>query len=115
MAAPPPDCHVTPGELVPGQKVVLSTDVLMASDTASRPEELLYTPTPCHGLVHPVPLRSFSSCRWRRSMSATATTTVATATATPSGPTQLGVAYHEGGGEQVGGASRRKRCHRSRK
>lgn len=39
-----------------GQKVVLSTDVLMASDSVSRPEELLYTLTapPRHGLIHAV-------------------------------------------------------------
>lgn len=54
-------------QLLEGQQVVLSTDVLMASDSASRPEELLYTVTapPRHGLVHAVqrpgvPLRSFT-------------------------------------------------------
>lgn len=37
-----------------GQTVVLSTAVLMASDSATRPEELVYTVTspPRHGLIH---------------------------------------------------------------
>lgn len=50
-----------------GQQVVLSTRVLTAWDSSSRPEELLYTVTapPKHGLVHAVqrpgvPLRSFT-------------------------------------------------------
>eukprot|EP00066_Takifugu_rubripes_P027729 XP_011616995.1 PREDICTED: FRAS1-related extracellular matrix protein 1-like [Takifugu rubripes] len=53
--------------LVEGQQVILNTDVLMAADAASRPEELLYTVTapPQHGLIHAVqhpgvPLRSFT-------------------------------------------------------
>ncbi|XP_070816237.1 FRAS1-related extracellular matrix protein 1b [Chaetodon trifascialis] len=42
--------------LTEGQRVVLSTDVLLASDSAGRPEELVYTVTvpPRHGLVHAV-------------------------------------------------------------
>ncbi len=43
--------HVTEG-----QRVVLNTDILLASDSASRPEELVYTVSvpPRHGLVHAV-------------------------------------------------------------
>ncbi|XP_040896305.1 FRAS1-related extracellular matrix protein 1b isoform X2 [Toxotes jaculatrix] len=50
-----------------GQRVVLNTDVLLASDSASRPEELIYTVSvpPRRGLVHAVqqpgvPLTSFT-------------------------------------------------------
>ncbi|CAB1450533.1 unnamed protein product [Pleuronectes platessa] len=50
-----------------GQRVVLNTDVLLASDTAGRPEELVYTVSlpPRRGLVHAVrrpgvPLTSFT-------------------------------------------------------
>uniref|UniRef100_A0A673C1D9 Fras1 related extracellular matrix 1b n=1 Tax=Sphaeramia orbicularis TaxID=375764 RepID=A0A673C1D9_9TELE len=53
--------------LMEGQRVVLSTHVLLASDSAGRPEELVYTVTvpPRHGLVHAVqrqgvPLLSFT-------------------------------------------------------
>ncbi|XP_028254832.1 FRAS1-related extracellular matrix protein 1b isoform X2 [Parambassis ranga] len=39
-----------------GQRIVLNTDILLASDSASRPEELVYAVTvpPRHGLVHGV-------------------------------------------------------------
>lgn len=39
-----------------GERVVLNTDVLLASDSASRPEELNFTVSvpPRHGLVHAV-------------------------------------------------------------
>lgn len=42
--------------LTEGQRLVLNTDILLASDSAGRPEELLYTVTapPRHGLVHAV-------------------------------------------------------------
>ncbi|KAK2835081.1 hypothetical protein Q5P01_015565 [Channa striata] len=50
-----------------GQRVVLNTDILLASDSASRPEELIFTVSlpPRHGLVHSVhqpgvPLISFT-------------------------------------------------------
>ncbi|KAM9365122.1 FRAS1-related extracellular matrix protein 1b [Pholidichthys leucotaenia] len=50
-----------------GQRLVLNTDILLASDSASRPEELVYTVTvaPRHGLVHAiqqpgVPLNTFT-------------------------------------------------------
>ncbi|XP_035502757.2 FRAS1-related extracellular matrix protein 1b isoform X2 [Scophthalmus maximus] len=50
-----------------GQRVVLTTDILLASDAAARPEELVFTVTvpPRHGLVHAVrrpgvPLGSFT-------------------------------------------------------
>uniref|UniRef100_A0A665VGY6 Fras1 related extracellular matrix 1b n=1 Tax=Echeneis naucrates TaxID=173247 RepID=A0A665VGY6_ECHNA len=50
-----------------GQRVVLNTDILLASDSASRPEELVYTVSvpPRHGLIHiiqrpGVPLTSFT-------------------------------------------------------
>ncbi|XP_060934047.1 LOW QUALITY PROTEIN: FRAS1-related extracellular matrix protein 1b [Limanda limanda] len=50
-----------------GQRVVLNTDILLASDTAARPEELVYTVSlpPRRGLVHAVrrpgvPLTSFT-------------------------------------------------------
>ncbi|XP_069376243.1 FRAS1-related extracellular matrix protein 1b isoform X2 [Paralichthys olivaceus] len=50
-----------------GQRVVLNTDILLASDTAGRPEELVYTVSvpPRRGLVHAVrrpgvPLTSFT-------------------------------------------------------
>uniref|UniRef100_A0A3Q3W4W6 Calx-beta domain-containing protein n=1 Tax=Mola mola TaxID=94237 RepID=A0A3Q3W4W6_MOLML len=53
--------------LAEGQRVVLTTDVLLASDSAGRPEELVYklTVPPRHGLVHAVrrpgvPLLSFT-------------------------------------------------------
>lgn len=53
--------------LAEGQRVVLTTDVLLASDSAGRPEELVYklTVPPRHGLVHAVrrpgvPLFSFT-------------------------------------------------------
>nr|XP_057929904.1 FRAS1-related extracellular matrix protein 1b [Doryrhamphus excisus] len=53
--------------LVEGQRVVLNTDFLLASDNAGRPDELVYTVTvpPSHGLVHSVrqtgvPLRTFT-------------------------------------------------------
>lgn len=58
-------CLLPPGDLVllskavrltEGQRVVLNTDILLASDSAGRPEELVYTVTvpPRHGLVHAV-------------------------------------------------------------
>lgn len=39
-----------------GERVVLNTDILLASDSASRPEELIFTVSvpPRHGLVHAV-------------------------------------------------------------
>lgn len=42
--------------LTEGQRLVLNTDILLVSDSAGRPEELLYTVTvpPRHGLVHAV-------------------------------------------------------------
>ncbi|XP_070688078.1 FRAS1-related extracellular matrix protein 1b [Pempheris klunzingeri] len=42
--------------LTEGERVVLSTDVLLASDSASRPEELVYAVSvpPRHGLIHAV-------------------------------------------------------------
>ncbi|XP_067452176.1 FRAS1-related extracellular matrix protein 1b isoform X1 [Thunnus thynnus] len=42
--------------LMEGQRVVLNTDILLASDLAGRPEELIYTVSvpPRHGLVHAV-------------------------------------------------------------
>uniref|UniRef100_A0A8P4KJE7 Fras1 related extracellular matrix 1b n=1 Tax=Dicentrarchus labrax TaxID=13489 RepID=A0A8P4KJE7_DICLA len=42
--------------LTEGQRVVLNTDILLASDSASHPEELVYTVSvpPQHGLVHAV-------------------------------------------------------------
>lgn len=42
--------------LTEGQRVVLNTDILLASDSAGRPEELVYTVSvpPRHGLVHAV-------------------------------------------------------------
>uniref|UniRef100_A0A4W6CZ81 Fras1 related extracellular matrix 1b n=1 Tax=Lates calcarifer TaxID=8187 RepID=A0A4W6CZ81_LATCA len=50
-----------------GQRVVLNTDILLASDSAGRPEELVYAVSipPRHGLVHAVqqpgvPLTSFT-------------------------------------------------------
>ncbi|XP_065812340.1 LOW QUALITY PROTEIN: FRAS1-related extracellular matrix protein 1b [Labrus bergylta] len=50
-----------------GQRVVLNTDILLASDSSGRPEELVYTVSvpPRHGLVHAVhqpgvPLVSFT-------------------------------------------------------
>uniref|UniRef100_A0A3B5APF7 FRAS1-related extracellular matrix protein 1-like n=1 Tax=Stegastes partitus TaxID=144197 RepID=A0A3B5APF7_9TELE len=53
--------------LMEGQRVVLNTDVLLASDSSDRPEELLYTVSvpPRRGLVHAVqqpgvPLTSFT-------------------------------------------------------
>ncbi|XP_034035201.1 FRAS1-related extracellular matrix protein 1b [Thalassophryne amazonica] len=53
--------------LMEGQRVVLNTDILLASDSAGRPEELLYTMSlpPRYGLVHAIhqpglPLLSFS-------------------------------------------------------
>ncbi|KAM9831469.1 FRAS1-related extracellular matrix protein 1b [Neosynchiropus ocellatus] len=46
--------QTTPVHLLEGQRVVLNTDILLASDTAGRPEELVYTLSvpPSHGLVH---------------------------------------------------------------
>lgn len=56
-----------PVHLTEGQRVVLNTDVLLASDSAGRPEELVYTVSapPLRGLVHAihrpgVPLTSFT-------------------------------------------------------
>ncbi|XP_047442063.1 FRAS1-related extracellular matrix protein 1b [Mugil cephalus] len=56
-----------PVRLSEGQRVVLSTDILQASDSGSRPEDLVYTVTvpPRHGIVHAVrrpgvPLSSFT-------------------------------------------------------
>ncbi|XP_030584122.1 FRAS1-related extracellular matrix protein 1b isoform X2 [Archocentrus centrarchus] len=56
-----------PVHLREGQRVVLNTDILLASDSAGRPEELVYTVSdpPRHGLVHAVhqpgvPLLSFT-------------------------------------------------------
>ncbi|XP_008336132.1 FRAS1-related extracellular matrix protein 1b [Cynoglossus semilaevis] len=53
--------------LMEGQRVVLNTNILLASDAAGRPEELLYTVSipPRYGLVHAVrkpgvPLSSFT-------------------------------------------------------
>ncbi|KAM6939195.1 FRAS1-related extracellular matrix protein 1b [Lycodopsis pacificus] len=53
--------------LMEGQRVVLNTDILLASDSAGRPEELVYTVSvpPRHGLVHAVqqpgvPLTTFT-------------------------------------------------------
>ncbi len=53
--------------LMEGQRVVLNTNILLASDSAGRPEELLYTVLvpPRHGLVHAiqqpgVPLTTFT-------------------------------------------------------
>ncbi|XP_061834466.1 FRAS1-related extracellular matrix protein 1b [Nerophis lumbriciformis] len=53
--------------LAEGQRVVLNTDFLLASDGAGRPDELIYTVTvpPRHGLVHGVrrpgvPLHTFT-------------------------------------------------------
>lgn len=53
--------------LTEGQRVVLNTDVLLASDSASRPEELVYAVSvpPRRGLVHAVqrpgvPLTTFT-------------------------------------------------------
>ncbi|KAG7232386.1 hypothetical protein INR49_008915, partial [Caranx melampygus] len=50
-----------------GQRVVLNTDILLASDSAAHPEELVYTVSvpPQHGLIHSVqrpgvPLTSFT-------------------------------------------------------
>lgn len=50
-----------------GQRVVLNTDILLASDSSGRPEELVYTVSvpPRHGLVHAVqqpgvPLSTFT-------------------------------------------------------
>ncbi|XP_049444192.1 FRAS1-related extracellular matrix protein 1b [Epinephelus fuscoguttatus] len=42
--------------LTEGQRVVLNTDILLASDSAGRPEELVYTmlTPPLHGLVHAI-------------------------------------------------------------
>lgn len=42
--------------LMEGQRVILNTDILMVSDSASRPEELVYTVTvsPRHGLIHSI-------------------------------------------------------------
>ncbi|KAM3619849.1 uncharacterized protein V6R79_014624 [Siganus canaliculatus] len=42
--------------LMEGQRVALNTDILLASDSAGRPEELVYTVSvpPRHGLVHAV-------------------------------------------------------------
>ncbi|XP_074492745.1 FRAS1-related extracellular matrix protein 1b isoform X1 [Sebastes fasciatus] len=42
--------------LMEGQRVVLNTDILLASDSSGRPEELVYTVSvpPRHGLVHAV-------------------------------------------------------------
>lgn len=54
-------------QLREGQRLVLSTDNLLASDPAGRPEELVFTVSvpPQHGLVHAVqrpgvPLSSFT-------------------------------------------------------
>ncbi|XP_061594087.1 FRAS1-related extracellular matrix protein 1b isoform X2 [Cololabis saira] len=54
-------------QLAEGQRVVLNTDILLAWDSAGRPEELVYTVSvpPRHGLVHAVqrpgvPLGSFT-------------------------------------------------------
>uniref|UniRef100_I3JAE1 Fras1 related extracellular matrix 1b n=1 Tax=Oreochromis niloticus TaxID=8128 RepID=I3JAE1_ORENI len=56
-----------PVHLREGQRVVLNTDILLASDSTGRPEELVYTVSdpPRHGLVHAVqrpgvPLLSFT-------------------------------------------------------
>uniref|UniRef100_A0A671VMF0 Fras1 related extracellular matrix 1b n=1 Tax=Sparus aurata TaxID=8175 RepID=A0A671VMF0_SPAAU len=53
--------------LMEGQRVVLNTDILLASDSSGRPEELVYTVSvpPRHGLVHAVqqpgvPLSAFT-------------------------------------------------------
>lgn len=53
--------------LMEGSRVVLNTDILLASDSASRPEELIFTVSapPRRGLVHDVrrpgvPLSSFT-------------------------------------------------------
>jgi len=53
--------------LMEGQRVVLNTDILLASDSAGRPEELVYALSvpPRHGLVHAiqqpgVPLTTFT-------------------------------------------------------
>ncbi|XP_067085731.1 FRAS1-related extracellular matrix protein 1b [Osmerus mordax] len=45
-----------PVTLMEGERVVLTTDILLANDGAGRPEELLYTvlAPPTHGLVHGV-------------------------------------------------------------
>ncbi|XP_036971006.1 FRAS1-related extracellular matrix protein 1b isoform X3 [Acanthopagrus latus] len=53
--------------LMEGQRVVLNTDILLASDSSGRPEELVYTVSvpPRHGVVHAVqqpgvPLTAFT-------------------------------------------------------
>lgn len=53
--------------LMEGQRVVLNTDILLASDSAGRPRELVYAVSvpPRHGLVHAVqqpgvPLTAFT-------------------------------------------------------
>lgn len=45
-----------PVHLMEGQRVVLNTDILLASDSVGRPDELVFTVLvpPQHGLVHVV-------------------------------------------------------------
>lgn len=50
-----------------GQRLILNTNILLASDSTSLPEDLVYTVTmlPQHGLIHAVqrpsvPLRTFT-------------------------------------------------------
>nr|XP_046247058.1 FRAS1-related extracellular matrix protein 1b isoform X2 [Scatophagus argus] len=59
--------RIQPVRLTEGQRLVLNTDILLASDAAGRPEELVYTLSvpPRHGLIHAVqqpgvPLMSFT-------------------------------------------------------